>query len=114
MGPAHRHPAAPAARLTAVPAAGTTGLRVSEALALHVEDVDFTRDDERIAVLGKGGRRRTVLLDDPETVRLLRRHLRERGYRHGPVFRAERGQPATSLRYASLQERFRSTPGPPA
>ncbi len=89
-------------------------MRVSEALALHVEDVDFTRDDERIAVLGKGGRRRTVLLDDPETVRLLRRHLRERGYRHGPVFRAERGQPATSLRYASLQERFRSTPGPPA
>ncbi len=71
----------------------TTGLRVGEALGLHVEDVDLSRDDERVAVLGKGGRRRTVLLDDPQTVRLLRRHLRERGYHHGPLFRAERGVP---------------------
>ncbi len=83
-----------------------TGPRVGEALALHVEDVDLTRDDERLSVLGKGGRRRTVLLDDPQTVRLLRRHLRDRGYRHGPVFRAERGNSTSPLRYASVQERF--------
>ncbi len=36
----------------------TTGMRVGEALGLHVEDVDLSRDDERVAVLGKGGRRR--------------------------------------------------------
>lgn len=84
----------------------TTGLRVGEALALHVEDCHLERDDERLSVLGKGGRRRTVLLDDREVVRLLRRHLRERGYKHGPLFRAERGQPLTALRYSSVQERF--------
>ncbi len=84
----------------------TTGLRVGEALALHVDDVDLTRDDERLSVLGKGGRRRTVLLDDPQTVRLLRRHLRERGYRNGPLFRAERGDTTTALRYTSVHERF--------
>ncbi len=86
----------------------TTGMRVGEALALHVEDLDLTRDDERLTVLGKGGRRRTVLLDDPQTVRLLRRHLQERVYQHGPMFRAERGTTSCALRYASAQERFQT------
>ncbi len=86
----------------------TTGMRVGEALGLHVEDVDLSRDDERVAVLGKGGRRRTLLLDDPQTVRLLRRYLRERGYRHGPLFRAERGTTTNALTYASAQERFQT------
>ena len=36
------------------------GLRVGEALSLQVEDVDLTRDDEHLSVLGKGGRRRTA------------------------------------------------------
>lgn len=84
----------------------TTGLRIGEALALHVEDVDLTRNDERLSVLGKGGRRRTVLLDDPELVRLLRRYLRQTGYQRGPLFRAERGQALTALRYQSVQARF--------
>lgn len=84
----------------------TTGLRVGEALALHVEDCHLERDDERLSVLGKGGRRRTVLLDDRDVVRLLRRHLREHDLKHGPLFRAERGQPLTALRYSSVQERF--------
>lgn len=84
----------------------TTGLRIGEALGLHVEDCHLERDDERLSVLGKGGRRRTVLLDDREAVRLLHRHLRERGYKHGPIFRAERGNPITALRYSSAQARF--------
>ncbi len=46
-----------------------TGLRVGEALALYVEDLDLTPDDEHLRVLGKGGKRRTVLLDDPQVVR---------------------------------------------
>lgn len=84
----------------------TTGLRIGEALGLHVEDVVLTRDDERIGVLGKGGRRRTVLLDDRTLVRLLRRYLRERGYRHGPLFRAERGVAVSALRYQSVHDRW--------
>src|SRR6266545_269280 len=37
-----------------------TGLRIGEALATHVDDLDLTPDDERLSVLGKGGRRRTL------------------------------------------------------
>lgn len=89
----------------------TTGLRVGEALALHVEDLSLDRDDERLRVLGKGGRRRTVLLDDPELLRLLRRHLREHAYRSGPLFRAERGLRASPLTYQAAQQRFAAYAG---
>jgi len=68
----------------------TTGMRVGEALAIEVDDLDLSRDDEHVTVLGKGGRRRTVLLDDSTLVALLRRYLKVRGYRHGPLFRAEK------------------------
>src|SRR3989442_8287632 len=61
------------------------GLRVGEALSLQVEDVDLTRDDEHVSVLGKGGRRRTVLIDGDGLVIQLRAYLRHTGYRHGPV-----------------------------
>jgi integrase len=81
-----------------------TGLRVGEALSLHVEDLDLTQDDERIHVLGKGNRRRTVLLDDPQLVRQLRGYLKETGYKHGALFRAEKNGRGGSLRYQSIQE----------
>ena len=58
--------------------------------ALHVEDLDLSADDEHLWVLGKGDRRRTVLLDDPKLVTLLRRYLRAMGYQHGPLFRVEK------------------------
>lgn len=61
-----------------------TGLRISEALQLDVDDLDLTRDDEHLHVLGKGGHRRTVLLDDPKLVSMLRRYLKETQARHGP------------------------------
>jgi len=86
----------------------TTGLRVGEALGLHVEDLQLQRNDERLSVLGKGGRHRTVLLEDPTLLRLLRRYLRETDYARGPLFRAERGQAITPLRYQSAQPRFAS------
>lgn len=58
------------------------GLRIGEALSLQVEDVDLTRDDEHLSVLGKGGRRRTVLIDGDGLVIQLRAYLRHNGYRH--------------------------------
>ena len=51
-----------------------TGLRVGEALALHVEDLDLTFDDEHLHVLGKGNQPRTILLDDPRLVKQLGAH----------------------------------------
>jgi Phage integrase family len=41
-----------------------TGMRVGEALSVQRADVDLTPDDEKVRVLGKGGRERTVLLTD--------------------------------------------------
>jgi site-specific recombinase XerD len=77
------------------------GLRVGEALTLQVEDVDLTRDDERLSVLGKGGRRRTVLIDGDGLLLQLRVYLRHTGYRHGPLFRAEKNGRGGPLRYQS-------------
>ena len=64
-------------------------MRVSEALAIHVDDLDLTVDDEHVTITGKAGKRRTVLLDDPALVAMLRRYLKDRGYTHGPLFRAQ-------------------------
>src|SRR5216683_137119 len=66
-----------------------TGLRVSEGLSLYVEDLDLSFDNEHLTVVGKGGKRRTVQLDDPRLVKLLRAYLKRMGYKHGPLFRAE-------------------------
>jgi integrase/recombinase XerD len=82
------------------------GLRVSEALGVHLEDLDLTADDEHLSVMGKGGQRRTVLLDDANLVRQLRAYLKQTGYRHGPLFRAEKNSRGGPLRYQSVQERW--------
>jgi len=65
-----------------------TGLRVSEGLSLYVEDLDLSLDNEHLTVVGKGGKRRTILLDDPRLVQKLRAYLKRMGYKHGPLFRA--------------------------
>ncbi|MBV8230565.1 MAG: tyrosine-type recombinase/integrase [Planctomycetaceae bacterium] len=83
-----------------------TGLRVSEALGVHLEDLDLTADDEHLSVLGKGGQQRTVLLDDANLVRQLRAYLKQTKYRHGPLFRAEKNSRGGPLRYQSVQERW--------
>ena len=67
-----------------------TGMRAGEALGLHVEDLDLSRDDERVRVAGKGGRHRTSLLDDPALVKQLRDYLKATRHRHGALFRAEK------------------------
>jgi site-specific recombinase XerD len=83
-----------------------TGLRVSEGLSLYVEDLDLSLDNEHLTVLGKGGKRRTVLLDDPRLVQQLRVYLKRMGYKHGPLFRAEKNGRGGPLRYQSMQERW--------
>lgn len=80
-----------------------TGMRVGETLGAHVEDLDLTPDDERLVVLGKGNRRRTILLDDPRLVKLLRDFVKKQGLRHGPLFRAEINGHGGPLRYQSVQ-----------
>jgi site-specific recombinase XerD len=45
-----------------------TGLQVSEGLSLYMENLDLLLDNEHPIVVGKGGKRRTVLLDDPRVV----------------------------------------------
>src|SRR5712691_10320375 len=82
------------------------GLRVSEGLSLYVEDLDLSLDNEHLTVVGKGGKRRTVLLDDPRLVQQLRAYLKQMGYIHGPLFRAEKNGRGGPLRYQSMQERW--------
>ena len=84
----------------------STGLRASEALHLYVEDLDLTQDDEHLTVTGKGERRRTVLLDDPRLVATLHRYLQRMGYRHGPLFRAEKNGRGGPISYQSAQRRW--------
>jgi len=83
-----------------------TGLRVSEALWLYVEDLDLARDDEHIVVKAKGNRRRTVLLDDPHLVKALRAYLKDTGYQYGPLFRASKNGRGGPLRYQSVHYRW--------
>ena len=83
-----------------------TGLRISEALQLDMDDLDLTRDDEHLHVLGKSGHRRTVLLDDPKLVSVLRRYLKETQARHGPLFRALKNGDGQPLRYQTIQARW--------
>ncbi|QTJ71425.1 tyrosine-type recombinase/integrase (plasmid) [Rhodococcus sp. ZPP] len=85
----------------------STGLRAAEALGAYVEDLNLTADDEHLTVTAKGGRQRTVLLDDPALLALLRRHLRHTGYTRGPLFRAAKNHVGGPLRYASAEELWR-------
>ena len=83
-----------------------TGLRVSEALGLYVEDLDLTRDDEHLRVVGKGGQRRTVVVDDPALVRHLRSYIQQTGYQHGALFRAAKNGHGGAVSYQAIQERW--------
>jgi integrase/recombinase XerD len=67
-----------------------TGIRVGEALGLQHSDVVLVQDDEKLRVFGKGQRERTVMLTAaPESIRLLRRHLKQSHITSGSVFRGD-------------------------
>ena len=83
-----------------------TGLRAGEALSLYVEDLDLTFDNEHLTVVGKGNKKRTILVDDPHLVHQLRAYLKRTGYKHGQLFRAEKNGRGGTLRYQSMQERW--------
>jgi len=83
-----------------------TGLRVGEALALSIEDLDLTQDDEHLTVVGKGNQRRTVVLDDARLVQGVRAYLKRTRYTRGPLFRAAKNGHGGPLRYQSIQEHW--------
>ncbi|MCI0580546.1 MAG: tyrosine-type recombinase/integrase [Chloroflexi bacterium] len=83
-----------------------TGLRVGEALSLHIQDLDLRLDDEHLTVIGKGGRRRTVLLDDSRLVALLRHYLKQTGYQYGYLFRAHKNAQGGPIRYQSVHRQW--------
>lgn len=83
-----------------------TGLRISEALSIHVEDLGLRKDDEHLTIMGKGGKQRTLLLDDPTLLRELRAYLKRMGLERRLVFRAEKNGTGEALRYQSVQEKW--------
>lgn len=83
-----------------------TGLRVGEALSLYIEDLDLSFDNEHLTITGKRNKTRTILLDDPRLVQQFRTYLKRTGYKHGPLFRAEKNGRGGPLRYQSMQERW--------
>jgi len=67
-----------------------SGLRVSEALGIYYEDLILTPDDEKIIIRGKGNKTRTVMLyAAPESLKLLKRYLRESNIKSGAIFRGD-------------------------
>ncbi|GAA1585130.1 hypothetical protein GCM10009789_43510 [Kribbella sancticallisti] len=60
---------------------------------------------------GKGGRIRTLLLDEAQLVNLLRRFLRQTGYTHGPLFRAVKNWTGRPLGYSAAQALAAHTSG---
>lgn len=80
-----------------------TGLRVGEALALCIEDIDLTLDNEHIQVSGEGDKQRLVLLDNARLVQELNNYLKRTGYTSGPLFRAEKNNRGGPLRYQTVQ-----------
>jgi len=78
-----------------------SGLRVSEALALDIEDLDLRRG--RFVIIGKGDVERVGYLSE-ETTKLIRRYLRERSRpKQGPLFESRQGR----LSYAMTSRLFR-------
>ena len=84
-----------------------TGIRVSEAAALCVEDVEL--DEKLIRVKGKGGKQRTRFL--PVETRDLLRPLVARQTGEAPLFRTSAGQPVTDRHMRRLLDQWAARAG---
>lgn len=69
----------------------STGVRLSEAIALNVENLQFDEDGGQVIVWGKGSKERPVFFDN-ETASALVYYLGMRGNpKEGPIFTNEKG-----------------------
>ncbi len=87
-----------------------TGMRVGEALGIHVGHVHpNATDGGYIRVVGKGDEERIIpLIDAPRTTRLLRAHLKEAG-KVGPLFGGDLrkgGRSAEAVDYTTVLHHF--------
>ncbi|MHC1627154.1 MAG: site-specific tyrosine recombinase/integron integrase [Methanoculleaceae archaeon] len=78
-----------------------TGVRVSELCSIQVQDIDFS--DHTIRIRGKGGKFRTVFIDD-ETLAAIRRYLRDR--KEGPLFPGQQGRPISPRTVQHIFSRY--------
>lgn len=69
-----------------------TGTRISEALSLTIEDIDFANGS--CQVLGKGNKKRTVYIPS-KALKLLTRYIKEFNIKEGPLFVNLKGGPLT-------------------
>jgi site-specific recombinase XerD len=83
-----------------------TGLRIDEALTIDIGELELDAGDEHVRIVGKRGKIRRVFLDDPVLVQLLRTHLKQKGYQHGLLFRAQKNGTGRPLSYQAIQERW--------
>ncbi len=77
-----------------------TGMRVSEALAIRIENIDFTPGREAVIIRGKGNRFRLVpLLAEMECLSLLQKYIKDRNLTGGPLFRPYKGKNDKQMSY---------------
>jgi len=78
-----------------------SGVRISEALGINIEDLNL--EDGTVRIVGKGNRERVAYTSD-ETSKLIRRYLRTRGRpRDGALFISREGR----LTYSRTHQLFR-------
>lgn len=77
-----------------------TGMRISEALGIQIENIDFTQGQEFVIIRGKGDRIRLVpLLPEMDCLGLLKDYIKDRNIVAGPLFRPHSGKKARSMSY---------------
>ncbi|MDD4239500.1 MAG: tyrosine-type recombinase/integrase [Desulfotomaculaceae bacterium] len=77
-----------------------TGMRISEALGIQIENIDFTQGQEFVIIRGKGDRIRLVpLLPEMDCLGLLKDYIKDRNIVAGPLFRPHSGKKARPMSY---------------
>jgi integrase/recombinase XerC/integrase/recombinase XerD len=75
-------------------------MRISEALGIQIENIDFTPEQEFVIVRGKGDRFRLVpLLPEMDCLGLLKDYIKARNIVTGPLFRPHSGKKVQPMSY---------------